>query len=155
MDKVKKYLPLGAAIAGVLALILFFACDVVYMEVMGEKVGDAVNGWEATFGKKEEGVELVKFAFMNFLTVILLIGAIACAVLSYLKPENKMFAYIAAGLFALAAIFFFCAKGFYCSANDVESEMKEYLKLGVGAIIAAILSLLSAAAVAVPAVLKK
>ncbi len=145
MDKVKKYLPLSAAIAGALALLLFVVCDAVVADLgwLGEM---GVSGMDAmTDGK---------FVFMMFLTILLVLGAIACSILAFLKPENDLFAYIAAGCFIVAAIFCFSTKGFYLTANDMK-EVADGFKLGFGPVIAGIFSILSAGAVATPVVLKK
>lgn len=150
MDKIKKWLPLGAAVAGVLALILFLACNSVVTKETGDALG---SGWETTFGKKKGELTILEFSFMNFLTVLLVIAATACSVLSYLKPENKLFAMIAAACFAVSAIFFFSTKGFVLTANDWKSAADSF-KLGFGSVIGAILSVVGAGAVITPVVLK-
>ena len=147
MDKIKKWLHLGAAIAGALALILGLFCPAVAIDFMGVK--DSENGLNCMLGK--DGGE---FVFMMLLTVLLVVAAIACSVLAYLKPENKLFALIAAACFAVAAIFYFSTKGFYLTAHDAK-EVADMFKLGIGSILAAILSILGAGAVAVPVILNK
>ena len=151
MDKIKKYLPLGAAIAGALALILFIACPGIAYDAMGSK--DSLSGWETAFGK-DCGYSKLKGSFWVVLTMLFLIGATVCSVLAYLKAENKIFTYVAAACFALAIIFLFSTKGFWLTANDAK-EAADYYKLGAGSIIGAILSILGLGAVAVPVVLKK
>ncbi len=146
MDKIKKWLPLGAAVAGALALILFLACPAIVMET---GIGKAeANGIEAM----KDG----EFVFMILLTILLVVAAIACSVLSFLKPENKLFAYVAAACFAVAAVFFFSTKGFFLTANDWNKidALKEAYKLGFGSIIGAILSIVGAGAAICPVVLK-
>lgn len=148
MDKIKKWLPLGAAVAGALALILFLACAA----VSAKEANVDYSGWEAAFGKKMQFGK-IKGSFWVVLTAILLIAATACSVLSYLKPENKLFAYVAAACFVVAVIFCFSTKGFFLTANDAKDAAK-YYKLGFGSIIGAILSIVGAGAVALPVVLK-
>ncbi len=147
MDKVKKYLPIAAMISAILAVILFLVCDVVVPTEAGEAIG---NGWETTFGKKEEvmgiKVTMLKFNFMGLLTIILAIVAMVALAIS-VKKANKIAAIVSIACFVVAAIFFFCTKSFVLSANDWK-DAADYAKLGVGAILAAILSLVSAAAVA-------
>ncbi len=145
MDKIKKWLPLGAAVAGVLAVILFIACPALVID--------------AGYGKADaNGIEVMKdgeFVFMILLTLLVAAAAIACSVLSYLTG-NKLFALIAAACFAVAAIFFFSTEGFFLTANDWNKidAAKEAYKLGFGSVIAAILSIVGAGAVALPVVLK-
>ena len=152
MDKIKKWLPLGAAIAGGLALILFIVCPALVFDFMGVKEADAnVSGIMAIFGDKEKEY---KASFWCILAVILLVVAVVCSILSYVKPENKLFARIAAACFAVAAIFLFSTKGFSLTANDAK-EAADMYKLGAGPIIAGILSILGAGAVVCPVVLNK
>ena len=152
MDKIKKYLPLAAAVAGALALILFIACPaIVYKTPYGTQEW---NGMDVTVGDDKS----YKFSFMIFVAVVLAIAGVACAVLSYLKPENKMFALIAAACFAVAAILFFCTVAFAQLdgvSKEYAKEIKKELDLGVGAIFAAILSIVGAGASAAPVVLNK
>ncbi len=146
MDKIKKWLPLGAAVAGVLALILFLACNAIVVET---PFGDeGANGIEAM----KDG----EFVFMILLTILLVVAAVVCSVLAFLQPENKLFAIIAAACFALAAIFFFSTKGFFLTANDWNKidAVKDAYKLGFGSVIGAILSVVGAGAVITPVVLK-
>ncbi len=152
MDKIKKWLPLGAAIAGVLAVIFYIACPAVVVEVFGMK--ESYSGVKAMFGFETYG-EKVKGIFWCVLTLILLVVAVVFSILAYVKPENKMFALIAAACFAVAVIFLFSTKGFFCTGHEMEKEIAEFYKLGAGPIIAAILSIFGAGAVAVPVVLNK
>lgn len=147
MDKIKKWLPLGAAIAGGLALILGLFCPAVAIDFMGVK--ETENGMNCMLGK--DGGE---FVFMMLLTVLLVVVAIVCSILAYVKADNKLFALIAAACFAVAAIFYFSTKGFYLTANDAK-EVADMFKLGIGSILAGILSILGAGAVVCPVVLNK
>ncbi|MBQ8429314.1 MAG: hypothetical protein IJX30_04395 [Clostridia bacterium] len=143
MDKIKKYLPLGAAAFGVIALIMVFLPSV-KLEFWG--VEETWNGFQTAFGHKEDGQTVFKFSFMNCVTWALLIGGIACAVLSYMNANNKLFGYIAIVALFVAGIFFFCTVGFL----NVEQEAKDMLDLGAGAIIAGICSILAAICAAAP-----
>ena len=147
MDKVKKYLPIAAMVSAILAVILFLVCDVLVPVEAGEAAG---KGFETTFGKKEEfmGFEMTvyKFNFMGLLTILIAIAGMVALAVS-VKKANKIAAIVSIACFALAAIFFFCTKSFILSANDAKNYA-DYYKNGVGAILAAIFSLVSAAAVA-------
>lgn len=154
MDKVKKYLPIAAMISAILAVILFLVCDV-FVPVENSMV-EAGKGFETTFGKKEEfmGMKatIYKFNFMGLLTIILAIVAMVALAIS-VKKANKIAAIVSIACFVVAAIFFFCTKSFVLSANDAK-DMADAYKNGIGAILAGVLSLVSAAATAVPAFLK-
>ena len=143
MDKIKKFAPLGAAVLAIIALIMIFLPSV---EVSFMGMTEDWNGLETAFGKDEDGFE---FSIMNCLSWVLLIGGIACAVLSYMNSGNKLFGYIAIAALVVAAIFFFCTVNF-C---NIEEEAKELLDLGTGAIIAGVCSILAAICAALPVVL--
>lgn len=144
MNKIKKYLPIAAMISGVLAIVLFLFCDVF------AGAGATGNGIETTFGKKEEimgfKMTIYKFNFMGLVTILLAIAACVALAIS-VKKANKIAAIVSIACFVVAAIFFFCTKSFVLSANDAK-ELADAYKNGVGAILAGILSLVSAAAVA-------
>lgn len=152
MDKVKKYLPWAAVVLAALAVVFFFACDVMKVDFMGVSEGVG-NGFETTFGKKEAGETVFKFNFMGLVTVLLAVAALVLSVLYALKG-NDLMGLVAAACFVVAAIFFFSTKGFVLTANDGK-EYADMYKLAIGSILAGILSIVGAVAVAVPVVLKK
>ena len=154
MKALKKYLGWIAVACAVVAVIM---CALPFAK-MGD---DTLSGFEAMFGYEESagGVSIKMFAFsvMNLLPLLL---AVAGGVLAFLgkKKGNKIMNYVAIGCFAVAAILFFCAvscaqMGSYFKDMSVTKEMwKESLKdvdLGIGAVLAGIVSLVGAAAVAV------
>lgn len=154
-DMVKKYAPIAAPVIAALGLILFLAMNAITVEMsaMGMTISDSAKGWDVMTGG-ENG----KFAFMVFVTVLLAVGGIVCSVLSYLG-KGEIFALIATACYALAAIFFFCTVGFYCSANDVsKSDIEKVggsIKLAAGAVLAAILMILAAACAIAPKAMDK
>ena len=131
----KKYLPFLPAAIGVLALIMIFLPAI---SVSGADT--TYNGFTAIFG----GENIFAFSFMNMLTYTFVIGAIVCNILYVLK-KKQVFAYIVAGCFLMATIFFFCTvefamfKGYSGAVADV---LRGYLDLGAGSIIAAILCII-------------
>ena len=150
MDKVKKYAPWAALALGVIAFIMIFLPSVV-AEFMGES--ESWNGFVTAFGNEEEGFD---FGFMNFLNWLILIGGVVCVFLGIKKPENKLFTYIAIAALFLAGIFFFCTVAFTNLdgvSGDAVKEIKKYMELGAGAIIAGICSILGAICAATPIVL--
>lgn len=145
MDKIKKFAPIGAALLGIIALIMVFLPSV-QVSMLGFTAD--WNGFETAFGAEDDGF---KFSIMNCLGWALLVVGIACAVLSYMQSENKLFGYIAIAALFVAGIFFFCTVGF-C---NIEEEAKDLLELGSGSIIAGICSILAAICAAAPVVMDK
>lgn len=161
MKALKKYLGWIAVACAVVAVIM---CALPFAK-MGD---DTLSGFEAMFGYEESagGVSIKMFGFsvMNLLPLLLVVVAAVCAYLGK-KKGNKIMNYVAIACFAVAAILFFCAvnflqahedyKKFYetmTGASNFKEMWKEFLKemdLGIGAILAGIVSILGAAAVAV------
>lgn len=157
--KMKSYLPLAAAIFGVLALIMLFLPAIV--------VGDeSYNGLKVVFGYTEKAevfgstieTKILKFSFMNLLPYLLVIGGIVLNVLNR-KNGSKLFALIATACFIVATVFFFCTIGSTVLAGDMNDKIVEAIKdewkLGVGSILAAICSILAGLASITPVVMKK
>lgn len=170
MKKALKYFPLVTAVLALAALIVGLAAPAV---IVSEEI--AYSGWKSVFGFKEvkdvilvgeQTFEYLKFSFWNLLLYILLIVGIAACVVSFVKPELSWLGYVAAGCFTVAAVFFFCSVGltqagsvYTLEGNPIEelirtqSEAKEAWKLGAGAIVGAILSILAVLCAAAPPVL--
>lgn len=154
MKALKKYLGWIAVACAVVAVIM---CALPFA-----KMGDeTVSGFEAMFGYKESAmgmsVEVFGFSVMNLLSVVLVVVAAVCAHLGK-KKGNKIMNYVAIACFVVAAIFFFCAVNFLQMGkfykdmgmtSDLWKEMLKDLDLGIGAVLAGIVSLVGAAAVAV------
>ena len=169
MKKALKYFPLVTAVLALAALIVGLAAPAV---IVSEEI--AYSGWKSVFGFKEvkdviigeQSIEYLKFSFWNLLLYILLIVGIAACVVSFVKPELSWLGYVAAGCFTVAAVFFFCSVGltqagkvYTLEGSSIEalvktqSEAKEAWKLGAGAIVGAILSILAVLCAAAPPVL--
>ena len=93
------------------------------------------------------------FNFLLFLPFLLLLVGIALSVVS-LFVDNKILKIVAIACFVVAGIFFFLTKSL--SPLSVKSDMRKlfkdtlkYFKLGIGAILAGIMSLLSGVAACV------
>lgn len=157
MNKIKKFAPLAAAVAAVIALIMIFLPAIVVEE-------ETYNGLKVIFGYTEEEsgmgitlkVEVFAFSFMNLLTYLLVIAGGVCGVLAFMKSDKPIFTWIAAACLALAGIFFFCSVGFTVLSKDLVDlgATKENFKLGAGAIIGGIVSILGALCAIAPTVLK-
>lgn len=157
MNKIKKFAPLAAAVAAVIALIMIFLPAIVVEE-------ETYSGLKVIFGytEKESGmgitlkVEVFAFSFMNLLTYLLVIAGGVCGVLAFMKSDKPIFTWIAAACLALAGIFFFCSVGFTVLSKDLVDlgATKENFKLGAGAIIGGIVSILGALCAIAPTALK-
>ena len=143
MKALKKWFPLISLVAGVLALVMIFL-PATKIEMLGES--ENYNGLKVAFGNKDAG-----FDFSILLTLAYLLPVVG-GVLAFLgaKKGNKIFAYVAIACFVVGAIFLFCAVNFQQLAGvsgAVEKEAKKMFDLGIGAILAAIFSILGAVAV--------
>ncbi|MBQ8659168.1 MAG: hypothetical protein IJ506_08560 [Clostridia bacterium] len=146
MKKVIKFLPLVAAVIGLLAVMSLFLPAFVY-------AGNEFLGSTTVFGyTKETAVgdfDLLSFSFMNLLTYLLVLVGIVCAVLAFLKKDQKLFAWGGAACLLLAGVFFFCVIPFTSVADQwqlvfLAKADKSLWELGYGAILAGISSILSA-----------
>lgn len=167
-----SYVPLLAAVLGVAAICFLFAPGMILED--DDKILRSVNGFQMMFGYSETNdvpfvgkvvTEYFEFSFLNLLTLIFLVGGVACAVLAFVKG-NKLLAFVAAGCFVLAAVWLFSSVNFvsvYVSQEmkDVLSQAKidEYIAetkdaydLGWGSIVAAIVTILAAISSIFPAV---
>ena len=146
----------------VLALVAFLMMFAPAISYKSEHV-DAITGAQVAFGKKDT---LAASAYM--LAYLLLIVGIVPAVLAILGKGGKIVSIVAAVCFVAAAIFFFLPMVMVMpnvgklegAAKDKAVEsfrniLKETADVGIGAIVGGILSILAAAAVAVPLFLKK
>ena len=136
--KAKKSLnaaSVGLAVAG---LVFFFLRPIVTMKFKGELYGD--SGWDAI-----RGVEGADPTYMLLVPIVLaVIGVVAACI--YEKTKDKRFALAATVAYFVAGALFLCSKNFYLAANEdtVIAFAKDAIKLGVGAIFAAIMMVLAA-----------
>lgn len=157
MNKIKKFAPLAAAVAAVIALIMIFLPAIVVEE-------ETYSGLKVIFGyseKRESALitletEIFAFSFMNLLTYLLVIAGGVCGVLAFIKSDKRIFAWIAAACLLVAGIFFFCSVGFTVLSKGLVDLgiTKENFKLGAGAIIGGIVSILGALCAIAPTALK-
>ena len=140
MKKILKYLPFLPAVFGVLALIMIFL-PAITIEIEALDKTYNYNGLTTVFGSEKDGFA---FSFMNLLTYLLVIAAIACNVIGVLK-KKQIFSYVVVACFLLATIFFFCTVSFVSfveGASYMEDAFKEMSDLGVGSILAGVFGIL-------------
>ena len=160
----KKYLgKILTCLGAVLALVAFFMmfAPAATQEVLGKT--NSLSGVDVTFGYEDNGVKVLG-ASANIVTYVLLLAGIACSVLAFFGKGGKIVSVVAAACFVVAGVFFFLSIQFASFYPEMDSSsikdklvetLKENLKLGAGAIVGGVLSLLGAVAVAVPVFLKK
>lgn len=149
-NNLAKYLPFATIVLSILAFVMLFLPAIVTKEA---KLDTDYSGFQLAFGYKEEmlgkEVTILKFSFMNFLTVLLPLAALVLTLLNaFGKKQNKLFTLLAAICLAVAGVFFFCSLGFssFNVHEKVVDETKELFKLGIGAILGGVFSLLGALA---------
>ena len=151
MKKVIKFLPLVAAVLGLVAAMALF------LPVIDLANGDKFPGIATVIGyDKDYGggmvVPMLGFSFMNLLTYILVSGGIVCAILTYLNKGGKYVAWIGVACLLIAGIFFFCVQSF----ATVEYEaLKTIWSRGYAAILAGISSILGACSLVAAKLLNK
>lgn len=153
-----------AALLGIVSLIMLAAPGISYtVELLGMKTTTTYSMAQLTFGSEKGGFA---FSFMNLLPFLLsAIGIVFCAITAI--KGNKFTAFLAAVCFLAAGVLFFCCKQLIVfdtgdltgdlkdSAIEISKEVIKNFKLGIGAILAGILSILAAIASAGAAVLGK
>ena len=153
----QKIVMIAAAALGVLAILLLLAPGVSVKTIGGtllkpEEKWEGVSGFKVAFGSGDGA----KFSFVLFLPFLLAIVGIALTVTS-LFVDNTILKVVAAAVFVVAGIFFFMYLTFYPTLVENETGKKiieeaiknKGIKLGVGAIMAGILSILAGAATCV------
>lgn len=153
-----------AVLLGIVTVVMLSAPAISYtVELLGQKATTTYSMAQLTFGYKEA---FFTFSFMNLLPFLLAAAGIVLCVITALKG-NKFTAFIGAVCFLTAGILFFCCKQLIVfDTGDATGEIKdlaiegykklyEPFKLGIGAILAGILSILASVASAGAAVLGK
>ena len=154
--EIGKYIGFLALLWAVAAIVMIFLPAIVYK---ASENADAVTytGIQVTFGFKETQAsvgnlkyetEWFKFSFMNFLPYILLIVGVALTLLKMLGIfKSKLFTLITAACFIAGGILLFFCVDFSIVGTEQITDLpllsKDYMSLGVGVIIGAILAILA------------
>ncbi len=156
----KKKLDLGkilcgvAAVFGLVAFLMLFASNIVCdLQELGKV---EYSGLHTVFGAEykstvlghETSTKVFEFSFLGFLPYLLALVGIAFSVLALLGKLGKISPIVAAACFVVAAILFFLAPQTCVLADNAEKPEKFYevYKLGAGAIVAGVFSIISALA---------
>ena len=158
-NSVSKYTSLLAILLAIASACMIFCTSIVY------KVSDSANpvnftGMQVTFGYTANALEGITssikadinyfaFSFMNLLPYILLLVGIVFAVLKVVggKSNSKMFSFVAAACFIAGGVLMFCVVPFsVLGTNELVQTFsvlkKQYMSLGVGAIVGGVLGIL-------------
>lgn len=158
-NSVSKYTSLLAILLAIASACMIFCTAIVY------KVSDSANpvnftGMQVTFGYTANALEGITssikadinyfaFSFMNLLPYILLLAGIVFAVLKVVggKNNSKMFSFVAAACFIAGGVLMFCVVPFsVLGTNELVQTFsvlkKQYMSLGVGAIVGGVLGIL-------------
>ena len=162
-NSVSKYTSLLAILLAIASACMIFCTAIVY------KVSDSADpinftGMQVTFGytstknilegitsaiKIEGSINYFAFSFLNLLPYILLLAGIVFAVLKVVggKSNSKMFSLVAAACFIAGGVLMFCVVPFsVLGTNELVQTFsvlkKQYMSLGVGAIVGGVLGIL-------------
>lgn len=158
-NSISKYTSLLAILLAIASACMIFCTAIVY------KVSDSANpvnftGMQVTFGYTANALEGITsslkadinyfaFSFMNLLPYILLLVGIVFAVLKVVggKNNSKMFSFVAAACFIAGGVLMFCVVPFsVLGTNKLVQTFsildKQYMSLGVGAIVGGVLGIL-------------
>ena len=163
-NKMKKVLPFAGLIAFVLALVAFILL-MATPGIVATNGDGAVKGTIAIFGGNEKiwGALAIEYkgsvlALIGWILLLVgLLAACAGAIGGLLKVKalqnlGTVFALVAAGCFLVAGIFFFLVVPTWYAANDL--NVPDNVAIGAGWVVAAILTLVAAAAAALPVILR-
>ena len=153
MAKKKKSASAFAQYSGFIALVLtivtivmFFLPNVMFKQdiIIGE-VKETITGLQAAFGWSETKgsvtVTTLNFSILNTLAYVL---PIAGVILMLLFKKSKLFNFIALACFVVSAVLLFIAPTTLVYANEIAAALKEVASLAYGAIVAGVMSILSA-----------
>lgn len=158
-NSVSKYTSLLAILLAIASACMIFCTAIVY------KVSDSANpvnftGMQVTFGYTANALEGITssikadinyfaFSFMNLLPYILLLVGIVFAVLKVVggKNNSKMISFVVAACFIAGGVLMFCVVPFsVLGTNELVQTFsvlkKQYMSLGVGAIVGGVLGIL-------------
>ena len=141
---------------GFIAILMLFSSGIT---IKADGKSTAYSMMKITIGYKETvpvlgEMQVFKFSFPNLLTYIFILAGMVTAGFVLKRGNGKLLSLVSASLFIIGGILYFCANKMVM-ADGLMKLVKDNFKLGYGAIIGGILSILAAVCVTVPAFLKK
>ncbi len=151
-----------AIVLGVVALAMMFVTTVnvpaTDLGVLGTVEYEGYTGLNVAFGYSENDVAILSFSFMALLPyVMVLAGIVLTALNTFGKKSSRLFDDIAGGLLLVAGVMFFMMPNFMVFADNIAAKVVAELdfKIVIGAIVAAVSSLVAGVAMFAKTFLKK
>lgn len=142
-----------AVILGIVAIVMLFVPSVGIKNANTAILKKSVfTGMEVTFGYQAVlglTITVFEFSIMNLISYILVAGGVVFTILGALGRGSKFAGFIAAGAFIVAGVFFFLMPQYTVINSEATrylGNLNENLKLGAGAIVSAVCSLVAGAA---------
>lgn len=139
-----------AVILGIVAIVMMFVPSVGVKDTDTTYKGiDVTFGYQGTVPLINTKYTVFEFSIMNLISYILVAGGVVFTILGALGRGSKFAGFIAAGAFIVAGVFFFLMPQytvFNSEATRYLGNLNENLKLGAGAIVSAVCSLVAGAA---------
>ena len=156
MVKRKKNKTVMLAISAVAVILGIVAIVMLCVPSVGVKDTDTTyKGIDVTFGYQgtvpiiNTKYTVFEFSIMNLISYILVAGGVVFTILGALGRGSKFAGFIAAGAFIVAGVFFFLMPQYTVINSEATrylGNLNENLKLGAGAIVSAVCSLVAGAA---------
>ena len=138
-----------AVILGIVAIVMMFVPSIGVKDTDTTFKGiDATFGYQGTVPVINTKYTVFEFSIMNLISYILVAVGVVFTILGALGRGSKFAGFIAAGAFIVAGVFFFLMPQytvFNSEATKYFGNLNDNLKLGAGAIVSAVCSLVAGA----------
>jgi hypothetical protein len=156
-----QLLPIISVVVGILSIVMMFLPAISVKETK-----TTYTGWQTAFGYTEESLFgeaiIFNFSLLLFIGFIVLVAGVVISIFNIVTPKSNGFMWLAVGCFVLAMVCWFLqiqflsvGDGFTLSGLLNPDIAKEYMQLGVGAVLGGITSAISAVVLAVSILMKK
>ena len=160
-NKLAQLLPIISVVVGIISIVMMFLPAISIKDTE-----TTYTGWQTAFGYTEESLfgeaVIFNFSLLLFIGFILLVAGVVLSIFHIVAPRSNFFALLAILCFVLAALCWFLqvqflsvGDGFTVGGILNPDLMKDYMQLGVGAILGGITSAISAVVCALPIFMKK
>ena len=143
----------GVAVLSLIAIIMMFIPNINIIGKLSEETHYACNGIQVIFGFKDGNLEVYSFSILNLITYLLLFFGFVFVFLKLLKvTKSSIVDFVAICALIISGIFFFLMPSF---AVCPYASVLVVLKLGIGAIIAGVLSITCALVLTIKLIMRK